>query len=164
MRSSVKPSSSRQAGLWKLLVCAALCGVAGCQSLKQVIIKDDQIDAATTRPATTQTSSQRPLPVLLQPEQRPVVQGPLPLMYLVEFDTTLRVVDQSTGQIVASTAAPSRSILRVAATGVYLGTQQLAAGPLQSRSYAIELVVSDQNTIRQTHIGPASTQPAVPGQ
>gem|GEM_PF-6800951 len=71
------------------------------------------------------TTESRRLEVQIQPsENRPILQGKLPLTYLVDSDMTLSVTD-ATGNMIASAEAKSGSILTVSARGVYLGRKKL---------------------------------------
>lgn len=95
---------------------------------------------AVTPPPTTGPTDARPLPVYLQPENRPVVSGPtrpVPLTFLAESAMTLRVVDATAGRLVAEVQAGAGTILSVRPDGVYLGSEQIAQGPLDGPLYQV---------------------------
>ncbi len=79
---------------------------------------------------TTNTIVTRSLPILLQPDLRPVVQGGLPLVYLVESAGQIRVTDVLAGRDLGVFAVRSGQIVRVSTTGVVIGTTRVVDGPL----------------------------------
>ena len=69
----------------------------------------------------------------------PVRQGALPLAYLVVSDSTIRVLDSTTGSVIATADAPANSIVSLdAGHGVTIAGQNVMPGPLASaHQYAI---------------------------
>ena len=107
----------------------------------------------------------RSLPILLQPDLRPVVQGELPLVYLVESAGQIRVTDVLAGQDLGVFAVRSGQIVRVSTTGVVIGTTRVVDGPLaggnQPGVFAITVVPPITNpTATQERINtPANQEP-----
>jgi len=112
---------------------------------------------------TTNTIVTRSLPILLQPDSRPVVQGGLPLVYLVESAGQIRVTDVLAGRDLGVFAVRGGQIVRVSTTGVVIGTTRVVDGPLagdnQSGVFAITVVPPIPNpTVTQERINTPVTQ------
>ncbi|MCS7033310.1 MAG: hypothetical protein NZ561_04850 [Phycisphaerae bacterium] len=100
-------------------------------------------------PPATRISQQEPVAVPPQ-EQRPVKAGSLPLVYLLEHPGDIRVINATTGVVVASTRAGGRTILKIDADGVSLGGRRIRSGPLD-RSHRFEIYLSyPSENIRRT--------------
>ncbi len=145
------------------LTLVAACGFAvtastGCswwQSLTGTGPQPDDVakaPRATSRPATTQftTAEVTPLPPNLLTENRPVVQGKLPLVYLVEANGTLRVRNTQTNEEIISFDAKATQIVRVDTKGVFLAGKSVIGATLIQGEYAIEFVYSDADGVRST--------------
>lgn len=131
------------------LALIAACGVvfstsAGCSWWRSLTGQDTSPGTATptSRPAATQStfSDVAPVPPALAPENRPVVQGPLPLIYLVEANGTLRVRNVRSGEEIITFAAKASQIVRVDAGGVFLANAPVVGANLLPGEYAIEMV------------------------
>lgn len=145
--------------------CAALLvGVPGCSWWNRVTGASDSPsdDLATTRPATTQFSTQdlAPVPPALQNTNRPVVQGPLPLVYLVEADGTLRVRNVETTEEIITFEVKMSQIVRVETRGVLVANKPVIGANLAPGQYAIEFVYPDAGAVRsnQLRTGPIPNQ------
>ena len=127
----------------------------GCQwihSMSGQTESDDKALGATSRPATTQLSSHSvsPVPAGLETTNRPVVQGPLPLIYLVEADGMLRVRNTESGEEIVTFAVKAMQIVRVETMGVMLANKPVIGANLSQGNYAIEVVNPDSNAVRST--------------
>ena len=93
---------------------------------------------------------QQPVP------EKPVKEGPSPLVFLLPGSGSLRIVDTTAGHNLASTEAQARSILRIDdLTGVTLGKQTLVKGPLPNgHEYAIYLTTGTENVIERGVLTP----------
>ncbi len=137
-------------------------GSAGPTTTYTVGTDADAVQVTQTRIETNYTQSQTALPTpMLQPTRRPIVAGPLPLVYLVESPGQLLVREVAGGQVVARFSARSSQIVLVDAKGVVLANQRLTTTPLDGANYAIELVADDDNVVRQTITQPQLAAPAV---
>jgi hypothetical protein len=90
----------------------------------------------------------------------PVKQGSLPLVYLAESTTTVRVVDQTTNYVLGETVLSPRTILRVdERNGVVAGKREIVAGPLlASHRYTIYVLPDDVNISRTGAFTPLPTK------
>jgi hypothetical protein len=97
---------------------------------------------------------QKPLPA------KPVKDGPAPLVYLLPGEGMVRIVDKTAGIDIASTAAESRSIVRIDdLTGVQLGKQTLVRGPLPAgHEYEIYLTTGTANDVQRNVLAPVPTK------
>lgn len=83
----------------------------------------------------------------------PVKEGMLPLAYVVEIAATVRIVDATSGSVIATADARGRSILSVNAQGVTLGGTAISSEPLNSKhKYVIYLDTAGVNEIRSSKI------------
>lgn len=153
---ATRHTAARSCGLRSLcsrLLTLTACGFVltggGCswwRSMTGQTAENDTSNAeiATTRPATTQMSdiSVAPVPSNLTPANRPVVQGPLPLFYLVEQTGTLRVRNTQSGEEIISFDARATQIVRVDTSGVFLANKPVIGANLVPGNYAIEVVPS----------------------
>ncbi len=75
----------------------------------------------------------------VQRKTYPVAQGIPPLAYIVPGNSTIRVVDATDGDVIASASAPSQTVVSVdARRGVTVAGNVVARGPLASaHSYSI---------------------------
>jgi hypothetical protein len=150
--------------------CLSAAGLSGCRSVKSLFGGTDSPDKPTAAPTTTYSfqngeteieiqrfdptvqteTTERPLPSVIRPGSQVIVRGELPLVYLIEVTHRLRVVDtRSNTTIVTFESAPNR-IVRITERGVSIGDELIAAGPLPTSIYAIELVADGDGYIRQT--------------
>ena len=96
----------------------------------------------------------------------PIKQGTPPLAVLVPAENTVRVIDATNGQLIASGSTERDAVVSVdAKSGVTLGREKLAAGPLGSTvSYAIYIESTPTDlTIRSgagARVPTATTAPA----
>lgn len=111
----------------------------------------------TTKPSTTQLSGENisPIAPVLQQASQAVVRGPLPLVYLVESDGTMRVRNVGTNEEIITFDAKAAQIVRVDTRGVFLASQPVIGANLAQGTYALELVSSDIHGVRskQTRTG-----------
>jgi hypothetical protein len=79
-----------------------------------------------------------------------VKQGALPLAYLADVGTTVRVVDETGRGVVAEATLPARSIVSVSEkNGVVASGRTIVAGPLQAdHRYGIYVVPSAESVSR----------------
>jgi hypothetical protein len=84
-------------------------------------------------------------PLVTVKSDLPVVEGVMPLVYLVESDGDVRVTDATAGHLLARRAAPARTIVSVdPQRGVSIGDQLLAPGPLPAdHRYSIYFAAPD---------------------
>jgi hypothetical protein len=89
-----------------------------------------------TLPASAWQPSTPPGPNLAE---YPAKTGTLPLLYMVETEAPLRVVNLTTGRVLAQTVLPARSIVRIdPEAGVRVGSETLVPGPLAAgHTYAV---------------------------
>ncbi len=78
-------------------------------------------------------------PQRLQFRTHPITQGPLPLAQVITADSIIKIVNATTGALLATVEAPAHSIVSIAADkGVTIGRQTVLPGPLASANeYAI---------------------------
>lgn len=105
----------------------------------------------TTQPATTQLSGESitPLAPVLQQTSQAVVRGPLPLVYLVEADGTLRVRNVETSEEIITFDVKAAQIVRVDTKGVFLASKPVIGANLAQGTYALE-IVSNSNGVRSS--------------
>jgi len=106
----------------------------------QALHRPDGVEAVET-PAPAAT---------VRPSIHPVKEGTLPLVYLVETESPVRVVDLKTGRPLASGTIPRRSIVRIDSVGgVHFGSAHVLAGPLSpDHRYAIFIDPPEGSTSR----------------
>lgn len=171
---------AHRTALLATLACA-LSLTTGCEWFGSMTGRDDDYvnrpiqPNATTQPITTEQRVERTstLPPALQPTNRPIVQGPLPLIYLVESDSDLRVTNVTNGEEIITFPAKAMQIVRVETRGVMLANEPVVGAQLTPGTYAISLVNPDGNEVRATQsrtqtvlppptptTAPAPTQPA----
>jgi hypothetical protein len=103
---------------------------------------------------TTMQTTHAPLPAAAQPTA--VKRGRLPLVYLVETRTPIAVTNVTTEVRLAQATVPGRTIVRVDRSGVFIGDQRLAPGPLAAdETYAIWIEPVGENVMRQGTIAPS---------
>ena len=109
-------------------------------------------------PPTTTESNRRAIPIQSQPTL--VKQGRLPIVYMVETGdgVIVTVVDQNTGERIASAPVGTRAIIRIEArNGVYYTNEHVLPGPLPAdHNYAIYLQSDLANEFEQTGQRPAA--------
>ncbi len=146
-----------------LVACAAIV-LAGCSLFRSQEEPQSATatDSPTSRPATTRISHQDVslLPSDVQTDNHPVVRGPLPLVYLVENDGTLRVRNAETDEEIITFDAKRNQIVRVESRGVFVAGKSVIGANLAPGKYAIEFVYPDANAVRatQTHTGVIKSQ------
>jgi hypothetical protein len=99
-------------------------------------------------PPPVTRSEQRPLPSIGQ--AKPVKEGTAPLVYMVETDARVRVVNVESGETIATVTVEAPAPLAInERRGVRVGTRQILAGPLPpGRRYAIYLETDAQGYYR----------------
>lgn len=127
---------------------------------------------AATRPVSEQTvqTSSGNVPGVLQPINRPILQGPLPLIYLTETAGTLRITSVATGEEIAIVEVKPMQILRVEPRGVVLAGEVAMGATLTPGLYAITPLADNAGVVRTEQIRvrptvptsqPAPAEPAV---
>lgn len=171
-RPTMMTSRRRKAMLAVSLGAIGLSISSGCGLFRSGDDSQNTI-GVTTRPVTTRESwsSAQPLPQALQPTNRPVVQGQLPLIYLVESECTIRVTSVSSGEEIIAFPAKASQIVRVEPRGVLLAEKPVIGASLAPGEYAIEIVQPNLGVVRSSQTifrpvpaaatRPAATQPAV---
>jgi hypothetical protein len=131
---------------------------AGCKSSPK------QTAAPTSAPAPDETWTTQAL--AMPPQQaHPAKEGRLPLAYMVESATTIRVVDATSNQDLLRLPVPAHTIVGVdAKKGVTISGATMKLGPLPSdHNYSIYLESSEENIVRSGTIRPGRpAKPAVP--
>jgi hypothetical protein len=136
------------------LVCGA--SIASCKSHSK-----EPPPPPTTAPAPQETWNTQP--ILMPPQQQHAVkEGSLPLVYMVESATSIRVVDETDHQDLLKIPVPAHTIIGVDANkGVSVGGATMKLGPLPGdHKYAIYLESSEENIVRSGTIRPG--RPAKP--
>jgi hypothetical protein len=108
-----------------------------------------------TAPAGTRTRVESINQALTPPRRiLPVKEGLLPLVYLVESATNVRVVDVQTGAILCDVPAKTRQIVSVSGQGgILVGDVQVRPGPLPgNRTFAIYVGTDELNTYSSERI------------
>jgi hypothetical protein len=76
-----------------------------------------------------------------------VAEGPAPLVFMLNDQVSLRVVDRTSGQVIASGVGRSNEIVSVDVRGVRVGKRLVQPGPLPAdHRYAIEIDLSSSAT------------------
>jgi hypothetical protein len=158
-----KPSKSHNLAYYcrvsTVSLCAAVLTISGCQWLG---LTKTPPPPPTSNPTTTLVS-ESPL-FIPTAGSMAVATGPLPQVYLLDLDQTIRVVDLTSNALIVTLPVQRGNIIRVVEGGVFVGKNQVAAGPLKSKSYSIEIVHQNDNVIRQTTDVPTGTPPPADGQ
>jgi hypothetical protein len=147
----------RTLGMIALL--AACTQGSGCAAGTGASDKRPAKEKPTTRPVMPVAQQQTyaaPVVVDKPVPPKPVREGTPPIVYLLPADGSLRIVDKTAGQEIATTAAEARSIVRIDdVTGVQLGKQTLRKGPLPpGHEYEIYLTTGSANEIRRSVSSP----------
>ena len=162
--------STRKIQFHRALACMVVgtisVGLVGCRIGDS---PEPQPQFAPNRQPTTTVSERRtrPLPMVLQPTNRPVVLGELPLVYLVEGDCTLRVTEVASGRVLGEFKAASGQIAYVSSNGITVGRTKVLAMPLEGQ-YAISVVPPfplgqvEIEHIRTIEITPSAPEPSAP--
>jgi hypothetical protein len=81
----------------------------------------------------------------------PIKVGPSPLVYLVESDAVIRIVDMEGNKTLAEGPAQAREIVSIDdRLGVRIGEQVLVKGPLGSgRNYGIYVLTGEGSAVRR---------------
>ena len=122
--------------------------------------------SATTKPVPEQSveTASGAVPGVLQPMNRPILQGPLPLVYLTENTATLRITNSDTGEEIVVLDVKPMQILRVETRGVVLGSDVVLGATLARGTYAVTPLADTAGVVRtqQVHIRPVmpTTKPA----
>ncbi len=132
------------------LATAAL--LLGCASEKPAVEEESLKDAMRRpEPIITTNTQEIPSPVV----NSPVTGGTLPLVYIVESDATVSVVDETTGLTLAVAAVEGGNILAVNENGVIAGKTTLLKSTLEpSHRYAIYVNSSVRGEFRTTVVRP----------
>jgi hypothetical protein len=89
----------------------------------------------------------------------------VPLVYLVELATTVRVTDETTHEDLLRIPVPGRTIIAIGEGGVSVGGATLKLGPLSGdHRYAIYLENDATNVIRNGEIRPGTPDQPPPKQ
>jgi hypothetical protein len=120
--------------------------------------------ASTTKPVVESStfSGMTAVPAALQPVNRPVVQGPLPQVYLVESDSTIRVTNVATGEEVATFPAKASQIVRVETRGVLLQNRPVMGAQLAPGVYAVHIEMPDAGSMSVSQTRTTATLPQAP--
>lgn len=132
------------------LVGVVSCTMIGCQSHEQqppestasYDINDQSVieTSSVTRYDPSSPEQSRRLDLQIQPsENRPILQGKLPLVYLIEDNANLCVVDQN-GNAIASIEGKSGWVLTVNDRGVFLGQKKIGTVTDTSGLFSIQHV------------------------
>ena len=124
----------------------------------QTIVESSNV----TRYDPSSPEQSRRLDLQIQPsENRPILQGKLPLVYLIEDNAGLCVVDQN-GNAIASIDGKSGWVLTVNGGGVFLGQKKIGTVTDASAVYSIQLAQQPEspnpNTVEQP--APSDRRPA----
>ncbi len=94
-----------------------------------------------------------------------MVEGPSPLVYLVESATTVRVADQTSNEDLLRVPVPAKTLIAVSErSGISVGGATMKLGPLpEGHRFAIYLESSEENIFRRGTVRP-STQTGRRGQ
>lgn len=87
-----------------------------------------------------------------RPELRPVKEGTLPLVYLIEVASPVRIVNLTTRTRLAEGRLPRRTIVRIDARGgVHFGKELIVSGPLSAdHQYGIFIDPAEPDSSAQT--------------
>lgn len=139
---------------------ALVAAVAGCGMFR----RDEQprAERATTRPVESQDvqTYTGAVPGVLQPMNRPILQGPLPLIYLTESPGTLRITNVNTGEEIAVVDVKAMQILRVEGKGVVLANETVLGATLAPGTYAITPLSDNAGVVRTEQIRVRPTAPS----
>lgn len=145
------------------VVLLAACAVVGCKATTP-----SEPPASEQPPKQESTIHEQPLGgVAARPaDPVPVKTGTLPLVYLAEMTTTVRVVDQTSNNVLTDAVLSPRTILSIdERNGIVAGIEQIVAGPLPaSHRYTIFVVPDDVNISRTGRIKPLPSRQPKPGQ
>lgn len=136
----------------------ALSGCKGGGKKEQVSASYKPVPAPVPKPEETWTDS--PIAVPAQPVL-PVKQGTLPLIYMVETATMLRVADLDSGEDLLRMPVSARTVIAIdPQVGVRIGSATMKLGPLPAaHRYAIFLESSESSYYRQGKIRPGQAIP-----
>jgi len=133
----------------KYLQCICLAtaiGLAGCKSWNK--------PPPTSAPAPEETWTTTPIRMSPQ-EPMPVKEGGIPLVYLLESPSMVRVVDATAKQDLLTLPMPGKTIIAITEGGVSVGGATMKLGPLPSdHRYQIFLQSNETNVIRSGSIRP----------
>ena len=137
----------------------AMLLLASCGKNKPVANPDpDAPQWAATQPVSTElekvvTQSRRPLSTPVT--ALPVTKGTLPLVYIVESTTAVRIVDETTKQTLTTAQVTGGNILSIAESGITVGSQKLTSRRLDAgHQYAVYLDANSEGEVRSTHVRP----------
>jgi hypothetical protein len=147
---------------WTSLIGLAAAGMLGC--------RDNRAAADRAAPAHREWEIRRPAPATVSVVERPlqvavpatlVKEGVAPLVYLVESDGIVSVMDLTSNQRLARSPARARTIVRVdSRSGVFVGPDCLSAGPLEPDHRFGIFVEADQPSISRVESISPATGPA----
>lgn len=122
-----------------ILAAPLLLAALGCQQQPQGFSEAEKADI---RDSWLPKSQQ-----VIQPGSTELAEGTAPLIYQVPEAGRVQVTDTSTGQPLAIAAVNHGTIIRIdEAKGIYAGSRQLLAGPLEpGKRYGIQLAVPQTN-------------------
>lgn len=135
------------------------CGLFRKDSPRTSLSPDAEVP--TTRPVAEQTveTTTGNVPGVLQPMNRPILQGPLPLIYLTESAGTLRITNVDTGEEIAVLEVKPMQILRVESRGVILGSDVTLGATLAKGTYAVTPLAENAGVVRTEQV---RSRPVVP--
>lgn len=154
--SSLRHASTRsRLAAFGAVASAAL--LAGCGGKKPTTLP-------SSIPPPTVTWDQSPVAAPAQ-AVAPVKEGPAPLVYVVETDARVRVVDMTTGTQLLDMPVMARQIVSVnPELGVQVGGATMAPGRLaRDHRYGIYILSNRENVVRSGRVRPSGT-PAAPAQ
>lgn len=136
----------------QLILFACVAAIAGCHSSGQ------SAKGPTTAPQSEWTWSERPIAVPPQPAHA-VKEGPAPLVYMVESDSVIRVVDQTANVELLLVPVMSHQIVVVNPDiGVQVGGATMKPGRLApDHRYGIYIQSNQENVQRIGSMRPGGT-------
>jgi hypothetical protein len=153
-------SSAERRNFALLAVFALFFALSGCKAGAKKQQQQATAQPPPEVPKPQETWTDTPMAVPVQPVS-PVKQGTLPLVYMVETATMVRVADLDSGQDLLRMPVAARTVVAVDPhVGVRVGSATMKLGPLPAEHrYAIFLESSESNFYRQGRI-----RPGQPGQ
>jgi hypothetical protein len=140
------------------LLLATAVTSAGCRWLSKP--KPAPLPQPTSAPTPQVSWQSTAIPVPPQPPMA-VKEGGLPLVYLLEIGTTVRVTDETANEDLLTIPVPGKTIIAITEGGVSVGGATMKMGPLpDDHRYAIYLATDQTNIYRTGEIRPG--KPAKP--
>lgn len=119
---------------------------------------------AATRPVAEQEviTSTGAVPGALQPMNRPIVQGPLPLFYLTEQAGAMKITNADTGEEITTLDVKASQILRIETRGVTLGDELVLGAKLAPGTYAVTPLSDTAGVVRTERVRTRAVVPLMP--